>query len=347
MSKRVGAMAILLAAVVASAGLLANTSSGAQKAQRTIGLARGTDTGFYGDVQIGAQAASTALGDQLVVANSNDPAAATASLVAQHVDAIAVDPGETTDIRSSLRDAKVAGIATLSYRNPSNGTGSSSEPSNGTDSLWVSQSSPTEFAHTLADALAAQMGGKGRYAIVPCRPAYAIVQTWFRAIKAYMPARYPHMRWIKAVYGNDAGDANETRMFTRFIKKHRRLRGVIALCPTEAFVVPRAITKAHKIGEVFAAGNGGDYAYAPVDPNLVRYVRSGAEELVSSGDPVKLGYLTVWAADYLAGGHTFASRPYDVGGPVGTVSYYAVNHELRLGQTLTITKANIDQYAGG
>jgi rhamnose transport system substrate-binding protein len=344
--KRFVMAAFAVVASACAAGLLAGPSSGSGKAQPRIGLVRGTDNGFYDDVQEGAEAASSALGDQLVVDQSNDPAGASESLIAQDVNAIAVDPGDIP-IDSSLQEAKAAGIATLSYRDPSNGTGSDSNPHNGKDSVWITQSSPTQFAHALADALAAQMGGKGRYAIVPCQPADAIVQTWFRAIKAYIPTRYPHMTRIKAVYGNDTGNAKETRMFVRFIKKHRHLRGLIALCPTEAFVVPRAIMQAHKVGMVFASGNGGDYAYAPVDPELVADVRSGAEQLVSAGNPVKLGYLTVWAADYLASGHTFSPGRYAVGGPVGTVSYGAANQELRLGQTLTITEGNIDQFAGG
>ena len=235
---------------------------------------------------------------------------------------------------SSFDQANTAGIATLWYRDPSNGT-----------SVWVNLSSATEFAHGLADALAAQMGEQGGYVIVPCRPAYPIVQTWLRAVKAYVPARYPHMRRVAVVYGDDTGGRKETAMFAHFIKKHRRVRGLIALCPTEAFVVPRAIIQAGKIGKVFASGNGGDYAYAPIDPDLVTDVQRGAEELVSAGDPVKLGYLTVWAADYLASGHAFAPGQYNVGGPVGTVSYFSENHELRLGQLLTITKENVDQYA--
>jgi hypothetical protein len=72
----------------------------------------------------------------------------------------------------------------------------------------------------------------------------------------------------------------------------------------------------------------------------------GAEEIVCPGDPAKLGCLTVWAADYLGGGHTFAPGSYDVGGPVGTVQYLSHNQELRLGQPLTITKANLGKYAG-
>ncbi len=102
--------------------------------------------------------------------------------------------------------------------------------------------------------------------------------------------------------------------------------------------------KAHKVGKVFTAGNGG--TCPPLYVDLARYVRRGAEEIVCAGDPVKLGYLVVWAADYLASGHTFVPGQYNVGGPVGTVSYDATDMELPLGQPITITKANVAQYAG-
>ena len=50
-------------------------------------------------------------------------------------------------------------------------------------------------------------------------------------------------------------------------------------------------------------------------------------------------------ADYLLTGHHFRSGAYQVGGPIGLVWYYATHQELRLGQPLTITKKNVDQYA--
>ena len=94
--------------------------------------------------------------------------------------------------------------------------------------------------------------------------------------------------------------------------------------------------------------------YEPLDPALLpplyiayaNSVRAGSAEMVCAGDPTNLGYLTVWAADYLARGHTLTFTPgsYNVGGPVGTVHYYGQNEELPLGQPLTITKANLAQY---
>jgi len=44
-------------------------------------------------------------------------------------------------------------------------------------------------------------------------------------------------------------------------------------------------------------------------------------------------------------GHPFRPGAYQVGGPIGLVYYYAKHQELRLGEPLTITKANLDRYA--
>ena len=334
MNKQFAAMATLVAAVAAAAGLVASTSSGATKAQRTIALVRGTNS-FYDPVQTEAEAASAALGVRLLIEVADDAATQIStikSLIAKHVDAIAVDPTDhPAALKPVLAQAQAAGIPTLSFE--------SSIP--GSNSVWVNQSGVAAYAQALADALASQIGGKGQYVIVPCRPANPIVHTWLKAIEKYVPTRYPRMKRVAVVYGDDSGNPQETAMFKHLIKTHRRLRGLIAVCPTESYVLPQAIIHARKLGKVFAAGNGG---CLPVDPGLARYVRRGAEEIVCEADPAKLGYLTVWAADYLAGGHSFAPGSYDVGGPVGTVHYYSHNQELRLGKPLTITKANLAQY---
>src|SRR5919202_3504186 len=141
--KRLVIVALTLAASASAAGAVATAAGGAVNAQRTIALVRGTDSGFFDDVQKGAATASTALGDRLVVQATDNARSAIAALVAQHVDAIAVDPGEpgsgSTLDGSSFDQAHAAGIATLGYRNPSNGT-----------TVWVNLSSATEFAHGLA-----------------------------------------------------------------------------------------------------------------------------------------------------------------------------------------------------
>ena len=95
MNKRLAAIAVAVAAIAAAGGLFASTSSGAAKAQRTIGLidpAPNSSIAPY--VEAGGQAAATALGDQLAIKEAPDTAtqnSAIESLIAQHVAAIAVD----------------------------------------------------------------------------------------------------------------------------------------------------------------------------------------------------------------------------------------------------------------
>jgi len=261
------------------------------------------------------------------------------SLIAQHAGAIVVstDQGAKTvkQVLPALAEAREAGIPTLSYEQRIPGT------------VWVSQSRPAQYAQALVDALASQMGGRGQYALVSCRPSETIVRAWESAVKAYVPQRYPGMKRVALFYGDTGNGHADDHLFRRLIKRHRHLRGLIFLCPGEAYIVPQQIINAHRVGKVFSVGNGGDCPpLSESETPLPRYVRRGAEVIVCVGDPFKLGYLTVWAADYLARGHTFAPGQYDVGGPVGTVSYYAENQELPLGQPLTITKANLDQYVG-
>jgi rhamnose transport system substrate-binding protein len=346
MNKRIAVMTVLVAAIAAAAGLLASTSGGATRASRTIAIVRGTN-GYYDDVLTGAKAASAALGDRLRIEVADDATTQTSissqvsiikSLIKKHVDAIAVDPTDhPRALKPVLAQARAAGIAALSFSGSIHGS-----------TVSVINEGASAYTHALLNALAAQMGQKGEYMVIACRPANAIVQTWLHTIEGVPqgapPLLYPQMERVGVVYGDDSGGPQEVARFAHLIKTHPDLRGLIALCPAEAYAVPRAISRAGEVGKVFAAGDG--QGCPPVDPQLAPYVRQGAEELVCEGVPSKLGYATAWAADYLASGHTFRPGPYNVGGPVGTVHYFGPNKELRVGMPLTITKANLDKYSG-
>jgi rhamnose transport system substrate-binding protein len=335
MSKRFAVMTILVVATTAATGLLASTSSGAGKAQRTIGMVVPTDYGPY--VEQGAQAAATALGDHLAIKEFSDTAtqiSAIESLTAQHVAAIAVDnQAQDSEATQALAQARQAGIQTLSLDGRYAG------------SVWVNGSSPAQYGRAYADALASQMKQRGQFVIVPCAPADPIVSTWVTLIKRYVKHRYPRMHRVGVIVGADGNGPAGSLLLRPVLKKHPHLRGLIFLCQDEAYNGPPQLIHLHKVGKIFSSGNA--YAYAPpvVDPWLTS-VRDGAEELVLPGDPATLGYLTVWAGDRLAAGQTFAPGGYAVGGPVGSVHYYGHHMELRLGRPLTITKANLAQYGG-
>jgi rhamnose transport system substrate-binding protein len=185
------------------------------------------------------------------------------------------------------------------------------------------------------------MNKRGEYAIAVQKDQYPVATEWQRLAQAYIAKTYPAMRLDGVVEGSDTFGRPEPSSVETFMAAHPNLKGLLAVVPRAAYAVADAITKAGKIGRIFSACNGG----GSFSGELPGYVRSGAAELVFASDPTKLGYLTVWAADYLLTGHTFKPGAYQVGGPIGLVWYYAKSQELRLGQPLTITKANADRYA--
>ena len=321
MNKTIGLM-LVLAAVVA-AGVLAAGSSGAGHRRHTIA--------FFVDSQDprlpGAEAAAKRFGVRTVVSSNYE----VQQLVARHVNAIVGDGYDPT-LKPFFKKAAKAGIRVLS----------SGDDIAGKRDLWVSYSGTAAFAHALADALASQINGSGEYAILEQRGQFPIATTWGRLVQAYVATAYPNMTLVKVIHGTGGGDPAEINSVKSFIFAHPKLKGLIGITPTEAYMAADAITAAGKVGQVFSAGNGGN----GVESELAAYIRSGATEDVVGGDPAKLGYLTVWAAHYLLAGHHFKPGAYQVGGPVGTVNYFRHNRELRLGQPLTITQANIDQYVG-
>jgi rhamnose transport system substrate-binding protein len=253
------------------------------------------------------------------------------SMIARHVDAI-VSQGFDPTLKPAFRKVRKAGILLIS----------SGDDIAGKRDLWVSQSDPAAYGQALADALAPQIGKKGEYAILDEQGEFPIAKTVKKVVAAYIPKAYPEMKLDGMLTETGAGDENEVDSVKSFMSAHPNLKGLIAVTPTETYVAAEAISQAGRIGQIFSAGNGGT---TPVDPQLAGYVRSGAAEVVYASDTIKQGYLTVWAANYLLTGHHFRPGAYQVGGPIGRVWYYAKHRELRLGQPLTITKANLAQHA--
>ena len=338
--KATAAVVLVTVALAAAAGVLASTSSGAAKTQRTIGMiVPGPGSPTAPEEVNGGEAAAAALGDQLTTTVASDAPTQIStieSLIAQHVAAIAVDtdqgPATIKQVLPALARARAAGIPTLSFEQHYPG------------SVWVSQSGPAQYAHALADALASQMKDRGQFIIVPCQGCESIVHTWLKDAEAYIQHRYPRMHRVAVVYGGLGNGPGGTIVLRPLLRKHPHLRGLIFLYPGASYTGPPQLVHMHKVGKIFTAGNGGDCP--PLYVAYANSVRAGSAEMVCAGDPTKLGYLTVWAADYLARGNDLTPGSYNVGDPVGTVRYYSHDEELRLGQPLTITKANLAQYDG-
>jgi rhamnose transport system substrate-binding protein len=317
-----------LAALAAT--LLAVPSGAAHKRYTMVNVAYFPSTG------IGGRAAAKRLGMRYILTSDNLGGEQGAiryykSLIARHVDAIATG-GYAPAMRPIFRKVRNAGILLIS----------AGDDIAGRRDLWVNYSDNAAFPRAIADALASQIHGKGEFAMLDEQGEFPIAHTWAKEVSAYIAKAYPNMKSDGLQTETGAGDQNEVDSVKSFMSAHPNLKGLIGITPTETYMAAEAITQAGRIGQVFSAGNGGsDFKGTP----LVGWVRSGAMVDVVVGNPIKLGYLTVWAAHYLLTGHHFRPGAYQVGGPIGLVWYYRKHQELRLGHPLTITKKNVDQYA--
>jgi ABC-type sugar transport system substrate-binding protein len=281
----------------------------------------------------GGRAAAKALGVRYVFTNGDLDGIAW--LIAQRVDAVAGEGYDTT-MTPILAKVRSAGILLLS----------SGDDIAARRSVWVNFSNPAAYAQALADALASQIKGRGEYALVRQPGQFPIADEEQGMVAKYVAKTYPNMHLDGTVEGSDVNGQPEPQLVEGYMAAHPKLKGLIAIVPRSEYAAAVAIAEAHKIGKVFSAGNGGGSLTTSFGAPLAPFVRSGATKLVYAGDQTKLGYLTVWAAHYLLTGHRFRPGAYNVGGPIGIVWYHASHQELRLGQPLTITKANVDVYAG-
>jgi len=323
------ALAVSLAAFAAT--LLARPSGAAHRRYTIASVA------YFPSMAIGGRAAARRLGMRYIVASDQGLGSEQSviryykSLIARHVDAIATG-GYDPALEPIFRKVRKARILLIS----------SGDDVAGRRDLWVNYSASAAFERAMADALASQIHDKGEYAILDEQGEFPIAHTWAKGVSAYIAKAYPNMKSDGLQTETGAGDQTEADSVKSFMSAHPNLKGLIGITPTETYMAAEAITQAGRIGQVFSAGNGGgDFKGTP----LVGWVRSGAMEDVVVGDPIKLGYLTVWAAHYMLTGQHFRPGAYQVGGPIGLVWYYAKHRELRLGQPITITKKNVAQYA--
>jgi rhamnose transport system substrate-binding protein len=322
------AAAILLAALAAT---LVARASGAPHQRRTVAWV----DYYIPALAKGGREAATRLGVRYItpVSKDGDPGAIRIykSLIAHHVDAI-LSGGYDPALTPVFRQVRKAGILLIS----------SGDDIAGPRDLWVGPSDPVAYAHALGDSLASQVHGKGEYAILRERGEFPIADKWAKLVQAYMPKAYPNMKLDAVLTETGAGGQEEVDSIKSYMAAHPKLVGLIGIAPTEAWCEADAITQSGRIGQVFSAGNAGGGLVGTPQPG---WVRSGAMQAVLTANQKTLGYLSVWAANYLLTGHHFRPGAYHVGGPVGLVWYYAKHQELRLGQPLTITSRNLARYA--
>ena len=248
------------------------------------------------------------------------------SLVQQKVTVLAVAPNDPAAIAPLLKRAADAGIKVMT---------SDTDAPDSVRQVFVNQAEDHAIGESTAEALASQMGGQGKWAIVSCGQTAQNLNNWIGIEKKYISSKYPGMQLVDTVYAGE-DQAKSVQLAKDLMAAHPDLKGLIGQCSVSAPGVAQAVTEVNKIGKVFTTG-------ISTPSSMKQYIKSGAQSKTVLWDVTKLGYLTVWAGQQLAQGKSFQATN-DVPN-VGQVKYDAAKKMLILGPPLVFTKDNVDKYS--
>lgn len=248
------------------------------------------------------------------------------SLVQQKVTVLAVAPNDPAAIAPLLKRAADAGIKVMT---------SDTDAPDSVREVFVNQAEDTAIGEATAEALASQMGGEGKWAIVSCGQTAQNLNAWIDIEKQYIESKYPKMELVDTVYAGE-DQAKSVQLAKDLLTAHSDLKGLIGQCSVSAPGVAQAVTELDKVGKVFTTG-------VSTPSSMKEYIKSGAQAKTVLWDVNKLGFLTVWAGQQLAQGKTF--QPTNQVPGIGEVKYDAAKKSLILGPPMVFDADNVDQYS--
>lgn len=285
---------------------------------------------YFEAMKVGGELAAKDLGVQFIYQGDTtaDPAKQAEiinSLIQQKVTVLAVAPNDPAAIAPLLKRAADAGIKVMT---------SDTDAPDSVRQVFVNQAEDQAIGESTAEALASQMGGQGKWAIVSCGQTAQNLNNWIGIEKKYISGKYPGMQLVDTVYAGE-DQAKSAQLAKDLMAAHPDLKGLIGQCSVSAPGVAQAVTEVNKIGKVFTTG-------ISTPSSMKQYIKSGAQAKTVLWDVNKLGFLTVWAGQQLAQGKSF--QPMNDVADVGQVKYDAAKKMLVLGPPLVFTKENVDQY---
>jgi rhamnose transport system substrate-binding protein len=254
------------------------------------------------------------------------------NLADRHVPAIAVAPSDPDAVVPAMKRAQQLGAKVMTF-----------DADSGVDGrpFFVNQATSDSIGRFGAILLVKAMGGnpKGQVAIVSAQPTAANQNLWIESFKDEMK-KYPDVEIVDTVYGYD----NEQKAFDATVAlttKYPDLAGIFApTCPGLPAIARalESVDKGH--GKIKVSGNC-------VPSITAEYMLNGTIEGFYLWDPIKLGYVTYYAAKLMSegkfGGKIGDSFTIDKGKWPGT---YKVDEtgQIITGEPLQFTAENYKDY---
>ena len=282
----------------------------------------------------GGEAALSELGGKVVVSSGTaDTAAAQIpsiqAAIQAHADAIVIAGNDPAALCPSLGRAVSAGIKVVSFDSDITCP----------NHLFINQANTEQIGTSEVDLLASQIGKTGEIAILSAAASATNQNSWIAFMKKQL-TKYPNMKLVSTVYGND-DPAKSLTVLQGLLSAYPNLKGIIS--PTTVGISTAAqYLSTHKNVKVTLTGLG-------LPSQMKPYVKDGTVKAFELWNPSNLGYLAGYAAASLASGTTTLKtgatftagklKSYTMLAPSGTTGFSVV-----LGPPTVFNKANIDQF---
>jgi rhamnose transport system substrate-binding protein len=247
-------------------------------------------------------------------------------------DAIVIAANDPSALCPTLNKAAQAGIKIVAF--DSDITCGSSP-----NHLFINQADTQNIGTSEVDLLAKQIGSKGDIAILSAAASATNQNAWIKYMKVQLK-KYPNMKLVSTVYGND-DPATSLTVLQGLLSAYPNLRGIIS--PTTVGISTAAqylSTHPDVQKKVVLTGLG-------LPSQMRKYIKDGTVESFELWNPKDLGYLAGYAAASLASGVELKEgSTFQSGSLKKTYTMAQGDGELSvvLGPPTVFDKSNIDQF---
>jgi rhamnose transport system substrate-binding protein len=279
----------------------------------------------------GAIAALDALGETGTETSgtTDTPAAqipAIQAAISKGANALIVSATDPTALCPTLNAAIKRGIPVVTY--------DSDAPT--CRSMFINQASAQQLGASEVDLLAAQIHDTGDIAIVSASASDTNQNTWITYMKQELAAKYPNMKLVATVYGND-DTATSTQVTQGLLEQYPDLKGIISPTTVGIAAAAAVLDTAKYRGKIALTGLG-------TPDEMKQYVADGTVKSFELWNPADLGYLAAYAAVELASGKiTGAQGQTFTAGKLGSFTVGADSTVL-LGPPYVFDAANINNF---
>ena len=245
--------------------------------------------------------------------------------IAKGANVLIVSATDPTALCPTLKSAMARGITVITY--------DSDAPT--CRDLFINQASTAQIGTSEVDLLAKEIHSTGDIGIVSAAATATNQNAWIGYMKSEM-AKYPNMKLVSTVYGND-DPPTATQVTEGLLEKYPNLKGIISPTTVGILAAAQVVSTPKWKGKVIVTGLG-------TPDEMKTYVANGVAPAFILWNPANLGYLAAYAAVNIASkkitgatGQTFTA------GKLGKYTIGADNTVL-LGPPTVFNSSNVNSF---